>query len=68
MLFPPTTITQPIVAIDEGDVLGRHHHLCLVNLPSCADATTLGSPVADGTGGTVMKEDPGPVGLLGGLP
>ena len=26
-----------------------------------------GSPVADGTGGTVMKEDPGPVGLLGGL-
>ena len=31
------------------------------------DATLAGSPVADGTGGTVMKEDPGPVGLLGGF-
>ena len=67
--FHPATITQPIVTIDEGDVLGITIFVSLTcHRAGRADATTLGSPVADGTGGTVMKEDSGPVGLLGGFP
>ena len=65
--FPPATITQPIVTIDEGDVLGITIFVSL----TCHRVRTRRRLVrrwrTDGTGGTVMKEDPGPVGLSEGF-